>query len=188
METPAWILVFILSITLFLFLLVGIILLIKLIGVTKEAKKIMLQGQNIAEKADDIADNVRDMTTVGGLVKYFTESYLEKAEKKGLDFFTFAGIKNLEEARTATTDRAIVPTVIEIHSDEKIHCKFPAVLSLVKHRHKGVCTMHRHEYGFPGRRVSELSIVFQLEIRVDEGWHSHTNHQEWNVGRQVSLS
>ena len=78
METPAWILVFILSITLFLFLLVGIILLIKLIGVTKEAKKIMLQGQNIAEKADDIADNVRDMTTVGGLVKYFTESYLEK--------------------------------------------------------------------------------------------------------------
>ena len=42
----------------------------------------MLQGQNIAEKADDIADNVRDMTTVGGLVKYFTENYLEKAEKK----------------------------------------------------------------------------------------------------------
>jgi hypothetical protein len=82
METPAWILVFILSITLFLFLLVGIILVIKLIGVTKEAKKIVIQGQNIAEKADDIADNVRDMTTVGGLVKYFTESYLDKQEKK----------------------------------------------------------------------------------------------------------
>jgi hypothetical protein len=82
METPAWILVFILSITLFLFLVVGIILIIKLIGVTKEAKKIVIQGQNIAEKADDIADNVRDMTTVGGLVKYFTESYLDKQEKK----------------------------------------------------------------------------------------------------------
>ena len=82
METPAWILVFILSITLFIFLLVGIILVVKLIGVTKEAKKIMLQGQNIAETADDIADNVRDMTTDGGLVKYFTESYIEKAEKK----------------------------------------------------------------------------------------------------------
>ena len=51
METPAWILVFILSITLFLFLLIGIILLVKLIGVTKEAKKIMVQGQNIAEKS-----------------------------------------------------------------------------------------------------------------------------------------
>ena len=82
METPAWILVFILSITLFIFLLVGIILIVKIIGVTKEAKKIVIQGQGIAEKADDIADNVRDMTTVGGLVKYFTESYLEKAEKK----------------------------------------------------------------------------------------------------------
>ena len=82
METPAWILVFILSITLFLFLLIGIILLIKLIGVTKEARKIMLQGQNIAEKADDIADNIRDMTTVGGLVKHFTENYIEKSERK----------------------------------------------------------------------------------------------------------
>ncbi len=82
METPAWILVFILAITLFLFLLAGIILVVKLIGVTKEAKKIMIQGQGIAEKADDIAENVRDMTTVGGLVKYFTESYLDKAKKK----------------------------------------------------------------------------------------------------------
>ena len=82
METPAWILVFILSITLFVFLLVGIILIIKLMGVAKEAKKIVIQGQNIAEKADDIADNVRDMTTVGGLVKHFTESYLNKADKK----------------------------------------------------------------------------------------------------------
>ena len=54
METPAWILVFILSGTLFLFLLIGIILLVKLIGVTKEAKKIIVQGQNIAEKAADI--------------------------------------------------------------------------------------------------------------------------------------
>lgn len=82
METPAWILVFILAITLFLFLLAGIILVVKLIGVTKEAKKIMIQGQGIAEKADDIVDNVRDMTTVGGVVKYFAESYLDKAEKK----------------------------------------------------------------------------------------------------------
>lgn len=82
METPAWILVFILSGTLFLFLVIGIILLVKLIGVTKEAKKIIVQGQNIAEKADDIVDNVRDMTTIGGLVKHFTENYINKSEKK----------------------------------------------------------------------------------------------------------
>lgn len=82
METPAWILVFILSGTLFLFLVLFIVLLIKLIGVTKEAKKIMIQGQGIAEKADDIAGNVRDMTTVGGLVKYFVENYTGEGAKK----------------------------------------------------------------------------------------------------------
>ncbi len=82
METPAWILVFILSGTLFLFLVLFIVLLVKLIGVTKEAKKIMIQGQGIAEKADDIAGNVRDMTTVGGLVKYFVENYTGEGARK----------------------------------------------------------------------------------------------------------
>ena len=82
METPAWILVFILSGMLFLFLLLFIILLVKLIGVTKEAKKIMIRGQGIAEKADDIAGNVRDMTTVGGLVKTFVENYTGDGARK----------------------------------------------------------------------------------------------------------
>ena len=82
METPAWILVIILSITLLIFLIVGIIFIAKLIGVTGEAKKIIQQGQNIAEKADDIAGNVRDMTTIGGLVKHFAESYIEASGKK----------------------------------------------------------------------------------------------------------
>ena len=81
METPAWILVIILSVTLFIFLVVTIVLIVKLIGVTKEAKKIVIQGQGIAEKADDIAGNVRDMTTVSGLVRHLAESYLE-ADKK----------------------------------------------------------------------------------------------------------
>lgn len=82
METPAWILVIILSVTLFIFLVVGIILVVKLIGISGEAKKIIQQGQDIAEKADDIAGNVRDMTTIGGLVKHFTESYIEASSKK----------------------------------------------------------------------------------------------------------
>ena len=82
METPAWILVIILSVALFIFLVVGIILIIKLISVSGEAKKIIQQGQDIAEKADDIAGNVRDMTTIGGLVKHFTDSYIEASKKK----------------------------------------------------------------------------------------------------------
>lgn len=82
MELATWILVIILSVTLFIFLVVGIILMVRLIGVTKEANKIMLQGQDIAEKADDIADNVRDMTTVGGLVKHFVNNALDEDDRR----------------------------------------------------------------------------------------------------------
>ena len=82
METPAWILVIILSVTLFIFLLVAIILVIALIGVTKEAKKIVLQGQNIAETAGDIAENVRDFMTVGGLVRYCVDNYMDGKERR----------------------------------------------------------------------------------------------------------
>ena len=82
MELATWILVIFLSVTLFIFLVVGIILMIRLIGITKEANKIVLQGQNIAEKADDIADNVRDMTTVGGLVKHFVNNIIDEDDDR----------------------------------------------------------------------------------------------------------
>lgn len=81
METPAWILVIFLSCALLLFLIVAIILVVKLIGVTKEVKKIVIKGQNIADKADDIVENVRDMSTIGGLVKHFVTSYTKKNNK-----------------------------------------------------------------------------------------------------------
>ena len=42
----------------------------------------MLQGQDIAEKADDIADNVRDMMTVGGLVKHFVNNVLDEDDRR----------------------------------------------------------------------------------------------------------
>ena len=59
---------------------------VKMIGLTKEANKVIVQSQGIAEKADDIADNVRDMTTVGGLVKHFVNSVIDEdtpSKKKG---------------------------------------------------------------------------------------------------------
>ena len=55
---------------------------IALIGVTKEAKKIVLQGQNIAETANDIATNVRDFTTVGGLVKYVVDNLVDSSARR----------------------------------------------------------------------------------------------------------
>lgn len=75
METATWILVIFLSVTLLLFLILAIVLVAKLIGITKEVKKIVITGQGIAEKADDIVDNVKDLSTIGGLVKFFVDSY-----------------------------------------------------------------------------------------------------------------
>lgn len=79
---PTWILVIFLSVALLVFLILGIILLAKLIDMTKEAKKIIITGQGIAEKADDIAENVKDMSSIGGLVKRFVNSYTKKDNKK----------------------------------------------------------------------------------------------------------
>ena len=74
LNTAEWIIVGILSFTLFVFLILGIILLIKLIKLTKQAKKVVETGQTIANKADDIADNIKDMTSIGGLARgYFSE-------------------------------------------------------------------------------------------------------------------
>lgn len=75
METSAWILVFILSFTLLLFLILAIVLTIKMISIANEVKKIVLTSQQIATKADNIVDNVKDMTSVGGLVKTLVNSY-----------------------------------------------------------------------------------------------------------------
>lgn len=82
MNTAEWILVTFLSVTLLIFLIVGIILIIKLIDFTGEAKKIVLTGQGIADKTDDIVDNVKDLTTVGGLVKTFVNQYNDNHKVK----------------------------------------------------------------------------------------------------------
>ena len=82
MNTVEWILVVILSVALFIFLIAGIVLAIKLIGVAEEAKKVIETGRSIAVKADDIVDNVKGMTSVGGIVKTFTNRVIEKQQRK----------------------------------------------------------------------------------------------------------
>ncbi|MBQ6605438.1 hypothetical protein IJH66_00410 [Candidatus Saccharibacteria bacterium] len=82
MNVAEWILVAFLSLALLVFLIVGIILLVKLIGLTKEAQKIVVKGQDIAAKADDVVDNVKDMTSIGGVVKTFSEKIIEADKKK----------------------------------------------------------------------------------------------------------
>ena len=82
MTIAEWIIMVILALTLLVFLIVGIILIIKLIGITKEAKKIITTGQSIANKTDDIVENVKDMTSIGGVVKTFADKFSDTAKSK----------------------------------------------------------------------------------------------------------
>ena len=75
MNTAEWILVIFLSTFLLLFLILATILVAKLIGVTKEVKKIVITGQ-------DIAENIKDMSSVGGIVKTFAKKYTDTKDKK----------------------------------------------------------------------------------------------------------
>lgn len=113
MTTVEWILVVILSVTLLIFLIAGIVLAIKLIRLAEETRKIVETGQHIATKADDIVDNVKGMTSVGGIVKTFANRVIEKQERKyaAEDAATAAAEEIVEEAvAAATTEEAAKTT------------------------------------------------------------------------------
>ena len=76
MDTPEWILVVILSITLLIFLLVGIILVIKLISLIKDIQGVIAKGQDIADNANGIVANLKGMTSIGGTVEMFIDKYI----------------------------------------------------------------------------------------------------------------
>lgn len=76
MNVAEWIIVAILSLTLLVFLIMGIVLLAKLIGVSKELEKIAIEGQDIARNANGIAANVKGMTAIGGVVEMFVDKYI----------------------------------------------------------------------------------------------------------------
>ena len=91
MNMAEWILVAILSVTLFIFLVVAIILIIKLFGLVDEAKKVAIKSQDIADSANGVVANVKGLTSVGGTVEMFVDKYInpklketlkEKKEKK----------------------------------------------------------------------------------------------------------
>ena len=86
MNTAEWILVAILSVTLFVFLVVGIILIIILIRLTNEAKRVVIKSQDIAENANGIVSNIKGMTSIGGAVEMFVDKYINpKLKKAGKD-------------------------------------------------------------------------------------------------------
>ena len=76
MNLAEWILVMFLSITLLIFLIVGIIFLVKFTSLLSEIEIMVQTGQSIFDKADDVADNINDLTSVGPLAKGFVTEYI----------------------------------------------------------------------------------------------------------------
>ncbi len=76
MDVAEWIIVAILSMTLLVFLILGIVLLVKLIDLSKEVKQVVVEGQDIAKNANGIVSNVKGMTSIGGAVEVFVDKYV----------------------------------------------------------------------------------------------------------------
>ncbi len=113
MNIAEWILVMMLSVALLTFLVVGIVLLVKLIHLAEEAQKIVQTGQGIAEKADDIVDNVKGMTSVGGIVKTFANHVMEGQERR------YAEEDAAREAAQESADKAAEAAIKQARTAER---------------------------------------------------------------------
>ena len=113
MNLAEWILVMFLSITLLIFLIVGIIFLVKFTSLLSEIEIMVQTGQSIFDKADDVADNIKDLTSVGPLAKGFVAEYIgrklfnllkidRKPKKSYFDEFEEEDTTQQSAKRTAT--------------------------------------------------------------------------------------
>ena len=84
MNVAEWVLVAILSLTLFIFLVVGIVLIFKLIELSKEVKTVVIEGQDIAKNTNGIVSNVKGMTAIGGTMEMFVDKYVTPKLKEKL--------------------------------------------------------------------------------------------------------
>lgn len=84
MNTAEWILVAILGVTLFVFLVIGIVAMIRALGVMDEAKKVLVKSQDIADNANGVVSNVKGMTSLGGTVELLVDKYINPKLKETL--------------------------------------------------------------------------------------------------------
>lgn len=78
MNVAEWIIMVILAATLFVFLLLGIIVFVKVLKLLKETRRFIATGQEFADKASGVANNLYEMTLVGsisGLAKRIKKQY-----------------------------------------------------------------------------------------------------------------
>ena len=84
MNVAEWILVVILSITLFIFLVVGIVLMTRMFGLIDETKRVVRKSQDIADNANGVVTNVRGLTSVGGTVEMLVDKYVNPKLKENI--------------------------------------------------------------------------------------------------------
>lgn len=84
MNVAEWIIVAILSLTLLAFLIVGIILMLKLMDLSKDAQRIIAKGQDLADNANGVVSNVKGMTALGGTMEMIVNKYVNPKIKEKL--------------------------------------------------------------------------------------------------------
>ncbi len=135
MNIAEWILVVFLSVALLVFLVIGIILLLKLIRLADEAQKIVMTGQGIAAKADDIVDNVKGMTSVGGIVKTFANRIVENQQRRYAEEDAARAAAEAEakaEAKQRAADEAMIREALARMEAERIKTEGEGIYSETK--------------------------------------------------------
>lgn len=84
MNVAEWIIVAILSITLMVFLIVGIVLMIKFLSISDELKRTALKSQDIAGNVNDVVTNVKGMTSIGGSIEMLVDKYINPKIKESI--------------------------------------------------------------------------------------------------------
>lgn len=85
MDVAEWIIVAILSATLFVFLIMGIVLIGKLLGLTSEMRRTIAKTQDIADNVNGITANIRGMTSIGGTIEMLVNKYINPKINKNKD-------------------------------------------------------------------------------------------------------
>ena len=122
MNVAEWIIVGILSFTLFVFLILGIILLAKLIKLTKEAKLVIERGQDVVDRANDVVDNVKRLVAGGnrlGLARVDLEICFHLSD---LLYHRLTSPTRLEIWFTVTSSTMLMAVLNRPTAVEKLYC------------------------------------------------------------------
>ncbi len=82
MELSAWILILTLSGVLLLFLIIGIVVLVRLLQLINDGKQLVGKSYEIVDKTDQIVDNVKQIATVSGLIKLAFDTLTSAATRR----------------------------------------------------------------------------------------------------------